>query len=215
MSVSEYRKILYALNKDRMWLLGIGMVTNLPSTIISSIVAQRMFFSVILMYHLITELFIYRMHNDLNSGFVERLNNVLPINKSLVVKSYLSMRRYTYIFSILMIVAGVVNIVNPTVAGAGFMLVSILLLMQTIFCTYKMKVFDNGFFKNVNYKFFVVVYILFSVFLAFCELGDVEKHIYNLLGEGKALYGVVIIIVMTISLVICENKRRNVINSLK
>ncbi len=215
MSVSEYRKILYALNKDRMWLLGIGMVTNLPSTIISSIVAQRMFFSVILMYHLSTELFIYRMHNDLNSGFVERLNNVLPINKSLVVKSYLSMRRYTYIFSILMIVAGVVNIVNPTVAGAGFMLVSILLLMQTIFCTYKMKVFDNGFFKNVNYKFFVVVYILFSVFLAFCELGDVEKHIYNLLGEGKALYGVVIIIVMTISLVICENKRRNVINSLK
>ncbi|MBR6599543.1 MAG: hypothetical protein IKK88_04515 [Oscillospiraceae bacterium] len=215
MSVSEYRKILYALNKDRMWLLGIGMVTNLPSTIISSIVAQRMFFSVILMYHLSTELFIYRMHNDLNSGFVERLNNVLPINKSLVVKSYLSMRRYTYIFSILMIVAGVVNIVNPTVAGAGFMLVSILLLMQTIFCTYKMKVFDNGFFKNVNYKFFVVVYILFSVFLAFCELGDVEKHIYNLLGEGKALYGVVIIIVMTISLVICENKRRNIIKNLK
>lgn len=215
MSVSEYCKILYALNKDRMWLLGIGMVTNLPSTIISSIVAQRMFFSFILMYHLSTELFIYRMHNDLNSGFVERLNNVLPINKSLVVKSYLSMRRYTYIFSILMIVAGVVNIVNPTVAGAGFMLVSILLLMQTIFCTYKMKVFDNDFFKNVNYKFFVVVYILFSVFLAFCELGDVEKHIYNLLGEGKALYGVVIIIVMTISLVICENKRRNVINSLK
>ena len=152
------------------------------------------------------------MHDDLVSGFVERLNNVLPINKSLIVKSYLSMRRYTYIFSILMIVAGVVNIVNPTVAGAGFMLVSILLLMQTIFCTYKMKVFDNGFFKNAHYKFFGVVYILF---LVFCEFGDVEKHIYNLLGEGKALYGVVIIIVMTISLVICENKRRNVINSLK
>ena len=47
------------------------------------------------------------------------------------------------------------------------------------------------------------------------ELTKEQQYLYDLLGEGKALYGVVIIIVMTISLVICENKRRSVINSLK
>ena len=209
MSVSEYWKVLYALYKVDIWIYGALAILSIFFMAMSIIMSECFFYS-FLIYNLLIEQLIYNMHygRDNSNKSVERLNNILPMNKVLVVQSYLNMRRYLYLFMyILMVVLGVADIINTTVVSSAHLLTGILLSIQTIAYTYKGKNTDSTF-----KKFTAIAYI---ILLMFCTYNDTEEYLYDLLGEGKALYGVVIIIVMTISLVICENKRRSVINSLK
>lgn len=209
MSVSEYWKVLYALHKVDIWIYGVLAIIS-TFFMAMSIVMQDCFFYIFLMYDLLIEQLIYNMHygRDNSNKSVERLNDILPMNKVLVVQSYLNMRRYIYLFMyILMVVLGLADIINTTVISSAHLLTGILLSIQTIAYTYKGK--------NTNSTFKKITEIAYIILLMFCTYNDTEEYLYDLLGEGKVLYGVVIIIVMTISLVICENKRRNVINSLK
>ncbi|MBP1565158.1 MAG: hypothetical protein J6A58_05310 [Oscillospiraceae bacterium] len=209
MSVSEYWKVLYALHKVDIWIYGVLAIIS-TFFMAMSIVMQDCFFYMFLMYDLLIEQLIYNMHygRDNSNKSVERLNDILPMNKVLVVQSYLNMRRYIYLFMyILMVVLGLADIINTTVISSAHLLTSILLSIQTIAYTYKGKNTDSTLKKFVS--------LAYIIFLLFCTHDSIDEYLYDLLGEGKALYGVVIIIVMTISLVICENKRRSIINSLK
>ncbi len=209
MSVSGYWKVLYTLHKDEIWLYGVLIIISTFLMAISIVTLDCSFFP-FLMYDLLMEQLIHRMHygEEINNKSVEHLNNIFPVNKTLVVRSYFSMRRYMFLFVyILMVSLGVADIVNTTVVSSAHLLTSILLSIQTIAYTYKGKNTDSTLKKIVS--------IAYMIFLLFCTYDDITEHIYDLLGEGKALYGVGIIVVMTITLVICENKRRNDIKKLK